>query len=121
MQRITAFIITLIAIGSTNAVAVDIIDTEYYAFNPNDAIYSEYVMPSVDIYAFNPKSSIYSEDANTVIANNEQYSASPDYRGAILIAPSKRITSPFNIEFSAIATTRAAYSSGLPSREGNGT
>ena len=36
-------------------------------------------------------------------------------------APSSRITSPFSISFSTMWRTRAAYSSGRPRREGNGT
>jgi len=41
--------------------------------------------------------------------------------GAIRIAPSSRITSPFNIGFSMICRTSDANSSGRPSRGGNGT
>src|SRR5579863_5612041 len=44
-----------------------------------------------------------------------------DYLGAILIAPSSLITSPFSISFSMICFASAAYSSGRPRRGGNGT
>ena len=44
-----------------------------------------------------------------------------DYFGCILIAPSKRMTSPFNISLRMISETSEAYSSGRPSRGGNGT
>ena len=43
------------------------------------------------------------------------------YCGAMRIAPSRRITSPFSIGFSRMWRTRAAYSSGRPRRLGNGT
>lgn len=42
-------------------------------------------------------------------------------QGCMRIAPSKRITSPFNMGFSAIAVTRCANSAGSPRREGKGT
>jgi len=41
--------------------------------------------------------------------------------GVILIAPSRRITSPLSISFSMMCFTSAAYSSGCPNREGKGT
>src|SRR4051812_6265556 len=44
-----------------------------------------------------------------------------DHLGPIRIAPSSRMVSPFNICASAMYLTIAANSSGLPSREGNGT
>ena len=47
--------------------------------------------------------------------------AHEDHFGAIRIAPSRRITSPFSISFSKMWRTRAAYSSGRPRRGGNGT
>ena len=43
------------------------------------------------------------------------------YFGAIRMAPSSLITSPFSIAFSAMCFTSAAYSDGWPSRDGNGT
>lgn len=42
------------------------------------------------------------------------------YRGAIRMAPSSRIVSPFSMVFSRICATSAANSSGSPSRGGNG-
>jgi hypothetical protein len=45
---------------------------------------------------------------------------SGDYFGAMRIAPSRRIVSPFSISFSMICWTSAANSSGRPSRDGNG-
>ena len=47
--------------------------------------------------------------------------AEKHYRGAILIAPSRRITSPLSIWFSTMCATRFAYSDALPKRLGNGT
>src|SRR6185312_14819368 len=44
-----------------------------------------------------------------------------DYFGAIRIAPSRRITSPFSIGLPTISRTSDANSAGLPSRGGNGT
>ena len=46
---------------------------------------------------------------------------SSPYFGCMRIAPSRRIVSPFSITFSTMCRTSAAYSSGLPRREGNGT
>ena len=43
------------------------------------------------------------------------------YFGAIRSAPSSRMTSPFSMGFSMICRARAAYSEGLPRREGKGT
>lgn len=43
------------------------------------------------------------------------------YFAAIRIAPSKRMTSPFKYEFSAICPTKRANSSGFPKRDGYGT
>src|SRR5919202_156231 len=43
------------------------------------------------------------------------------HRGAMRMAPSRRIVSPLSITFSTICCTSAAYSSGRPSRGGNGT
>ena len=43
------------------------------------------------------------------------------YFGCIRRAPSRRIPSPLSMSFSMMLRTRAAYSSGRPSREGNGT
>ena len=43
------------------------------------------------------------------------------YLGDILMAPSNRMVSPFNITLPKILCTRLAYSAGRPSREGNGT
>ena len=45
----------------------------------------------------------------------------PTYLGASRMAPSSRITSPFNISLSMMWDTRSANSSGLPKREGKGT
>jgi hypothetical protein len=42
-------------------------------------------------------------------------------RACILIPPSNLITSPFSISFSTICLASAAYSSGRPNRDGNGT
>lgn len=42
-------------------------------------------------------------------------------QGCMRMAPSKRITSPFNMGFSAIAVTRCANSAGSPRRDGKGT
>ena len=58
---------------------------------------------------------IEAEGAFTLLAHRRAY------LGCILIAPSNRITSPFNISFSIICFASAAYSSGRPSRDGNGT
>src|SRR4029453_8304450 len=43
------------------------------------------------------------------------------YFGAMRMAPSSLITSPFSISFSKICRTSEAYSAGRPSRGGNGT
>ncbi len=43
------------------------------------------------------------------------------YFGAILIAPSSRMTSPFSIGFATTCATSAPYSAGFPSRDGCGT
>ena len=43
------------------------------------------------------------------------------HRGAMRIAPSRRITSPLSIGFSMMCTASAPYSSGSPSRAGCGT
>src|SRR2546425_10752258 len=45
----------------------------------------------------------------------------PPYFGAMRIAPSRRIVSPFNISFSMMCLARAAYSLGRPRRDGKGT
>ena len=43
------------------------------------------------------------------------------YRGAIRIAPSRRMVSPFSMGLLTIASTICAYSAGRPRRAGNGT
>src|SRR5689334_24936226 len=43
------------------------------------------------------------------------------YFGAMRIAPSRRMTSPFSISFSKMWRTSDAYSGGRPRREGKGT
>src|SRR3546814_3273356 len=43
------------------------------------------------------------------------------HRGAILMAPSRRITSPLSIGLPTILSTSCAYSDGLPRRAGCGT
>src|SRR5215470_2850492 len=43
------------------------------------------------------------------------------YFGAMRSAPSRRMTSPLIMALSTMWSTRAAYSSGLPNRVGNGT
>jgi MFS family permease len=44
----------------------------------------------------------------------------PGQRGAIRMAPSRRIVSPLSMGFSTMCAARAAYSAGSPSREGCG-
>ena len=51
----------------------------------------------------------------------QQICISFSFYGIILRAPSKRITSPFIILLLTTCSTRAAYSSGYPSLDGQGT
>ena len=44
-----------------------------------------------------------------------------DYRGAMRMAPSRRMTSPLSMGFSMMCTASAPYSSGSPNRAGCGT
>lgn len=53
-------------IGSATA---DPADTESYSFDPNSAIFSEHVLPSVDSIDFDPKSALYSEDKHVIVAD----------------------------------------------------
>jgi len=54
-------------------------------------------------------------------ARGSGFQKSPDYFGAMRIAPSRRMVSPLSILFSMMCWTRAANSGGRPSRLGNGT
>lgn len=71
----TFIVAAVIGMGSIGSAVADPADTESFSFDPNSAIYSEFVMPSVDIFDFDPKSALYSEDKHVIVADAGKHRA----------------------------------------------